>query len=92
MLFRSSTLSGLKIRVYPNPVGSGEVIHVRIDNQDLSGVVRLGVFDMRGQLLKQSDFKGQNILEISTASLARGVYLVSVSTETTISNSRLIVK
>ena len=86
------TLSGLKIRVYPNPVGSGEVIHVRIDNQDLSGVVRLGVFDMRGQLLKQSDFKGQNILEISTASLARGVYLVSVSTETTISNSRLIVK
>jgi len=82
----------LKIRMYPNPVNAGEKLRISIDNQELSGTVRIGIYNIQGKLLSLNEFKGQNILGISTETMTRGVYLLTVSTENSKTTHKLIIK
>lgn len=73
------------VKVYPNPVKSGENLNVKSEE---GGVYTL--FSAQGQLIKSDKFSGNT--EISTASLPAGVYIVKIETKSTVKSYKIIVK
>jgi hypothetical protein len=73
------------IKIYPNPVKSGENLNVKSDEE---GTYTL--FSAQGQLIKSDKFRGNS--EISTASLPAGVYIVKIETKSTVKSYKVIVK
>ncbi|MDP9961245.1 T9SS type A sorting domain-containing protein [Chryseobacterium lathyri] len=73
------------IRVYPNPVKSGENLNVKSGEE---GTYTL--FSAQGQLIKSGKFSGN--AEINTASLPAGIYIVKIETKSTTKSYKIIVK
>ncbi|HCA08139.1 T9SS type A sorting domain-containing protein [Chryseobacterium sp.] len=73
------------IKVYPNPVKSGENLNVRSEE---NGVYTL--FSAQGQLIRSDKFSGNT--EINTASLPAGIYVVKIETKSTVKSYKIIVK
>lgn len=73
------------IKIYPNPVKSGENLNVRSEE---GGIYTL--FSAQGQLVKSDKFSGN--AEISTASLPAGIYIVKIETKSTVKSYKIIVK
>ncbi|SFN57610.1 Por secretion system C-terminal sorting domain-containing protein [Chryseobacterium oleae] len=73
------------IKVYPNPVKSGENLNVRSEE---NGVYTL--FSAQGQLIRSDKFSGN--AEINTASLPAGIYVVKIETKSTVKSYKIIVK
>ncbi|WP_223606546.1 T9SS type A sorting domain-containing protein [Chryseobacterium sp. OSA05B] len=73
------------IKVYPNPVKSGENLNIRSEE---AGVYTL--FSAQGQLIRSDKFSGN--AEINTASLPAGIYMVKIETKSTVKSYKIIVK
>lgn len=73
------------IKVYPNPVKSGENLNVKSEEAGI-----YSVFSAQGQLIRSDKFSGNT--EISTASLPAGIYIVKIETRTTVKSYKIIVK
>ncbi|HBV16408.1 T9SS type A sorting domain-containing protein [Chryseobacterium carnipullorum] len=73
------------IKVYPNPVKSGENLNVKSEETGI-----YSVFSAQGQLIRSDKFSGNT--EISTASLPAGVYIVKIETRTTVKSYKIVVK
>ncbi|MEM9848565.1 MAG: SdrD B-like domain-containing protein, partial [Bacteroidota bacterium] len=70
-----------EMSLYPNPVGMGEPLNVRIFLQELS--TELYVLDLQGRILKTVQYdvldKGWNIIEVQVDELAAGTYFLASS-------------
>jgi len=73
------------VKIYPNPVKSGENLNVRSEE---GGVYTM--FSAQGQLIKTGQFSGNT--EISTSSLPAGVYIIKIETKSTVKSYKVIVK
>ncbi|TGE22083.1 T9SS type A sorting domain-containing protein [Hymenobacter aquaticus] len=67
-----------EVQVYPNPIVAGEPLQLLVAE---SADVRVQLYDMTGRLLRESAATGA-VKEFSTTGLAKGMYLIRVSTET----------
>jgi len=73
------------IKVYPNPVKSGENLNVKSEE---GGIYTL--FSAQGQLIRSDKFSAN--AEISTASLPAGIYIVKIETKSAVKSYKIIVK
>ncbi|MDQ0783271.1 T9SS type A sorting domain-containing protein [Chryseobacterium sp. W4I1] len=73
------------IKVYPNPVKSGENLNVKSEE---GGTYTL--FSAQGQLIRSDKFSAN--AEISTASLPAGIYIVKIETKSAVKSYKIIVK
>ncbi|MBL1219406.1 T9SS type A sorting domain-containing protein [Chryseobacterium sp. L7] len=73
------------IKVYPNPVKSGENLNVKSEE---SGTYSL--FSAQGQMIRTDKFSGN--AQINTASLPTGIYIVKIETKSTVKSYKIIVK
>ncbi|MCB2376010.1 S8 family serine peptidase [Hymenobacter sp. BT635] len=65
-----------EVQVYPNPIVAGEPLQILVAE---SADVRVQFYDMTGRLLRETLGTGV-VKEVPTAGLAKGMYLVRVST------------
>lgn len=82
-VFEREKLEG--VSVYPNP--ATEVVNVKFDN---AGTYTIDVFNVLGELVQSQQV--QNNVTISTSEFKSGVYMVSISNETSVYTERLIVQ
>lgn len=73
------------IKVYPNPVKSGDNLNVKSQE---SGTYSL--FSAQGQMIRTDKFSGN--AQINTASLPAGIYIVKIETKSTVKSYKIIVK
>ncbi|HKK59887.1 MAG TPA: T9SS type A sorting domain-containing protein [Salinivirga sp.] len=66
-----------KVRVYPNPVTSGEMMHISAPRH----IVRYQVMDISGRIIEQEKGIKSKQLTISTPFFGEGVYVIRLSTE-----------
>lgn len=80
----------LTVTIYPNPAAANAVV----DLEPLPGTPQtVVVTDMRGERWIEIAVKeGQKTVELVTADLANGVYVVTVTTSTAKAESKLIVQ
>jgi hypothetical protein len=70
------------ISIYPNPVAADQTIHISVKDYQVS---RITLSNMMGQELfkwnnKETDKNAPLMLPISTATLAKGIYLLTINT------------
>ena len=75
------TTPATELSVYPNPVGDKATLQITSTEEGRGSVL---ITDMKGTLLRVNAVnlvKGSNTVSISTASLAKGIYILSVMDE-----------
>jgi parallel beta-helix repeat protein len=86
-----SILSGEQIIVYPTPAHAGEDIHVVISNQAEATPVMIELFDMLGKIVLSYTGEGSSHV-LHSASLAKGIYLVTVKKSFTTTPTKIIIQ
>jgi len=76
------------IKVYPNPVRSGENVYIKSSGAKEDGTYTM--FSAQGQLIKSGKFSGD--AEINTSSLPTGMYIIKVETTSVVKSYKVIVK
>lgn len=72
------------VKVYPNPVKSGENLNIKSEETGI-----YSVFSAQGELITSGKFSRN--AEINTASLPAGVYIVKIETKSTVKSYKVIV-
>lgn len=76
------------IKIYPNP--ADEMINIKINNTDN---YTLSIYNIAGKLVaKQKIASGKNTISYNVSNLAKGVYIVSLSTENKSYSEKLVIK
>ena len=77
-------------RVFPNPF-NGE-IRISIDNGSFKSGAQVTIYDMSGKLVKQRYINGQTSEAIATSDLQRGVYVLEIKNDETVSKHKAVKK
>lgn len=72
------------VKIYPNPVRSGESLTIRSQQQGT-----YSLFSAQGQLIKSGQFKGN--VEITNA-LPAGLYIIKIETQSAVKSYKVLVK
>jgi uncharacterized protein YjdB len=84
------SLSG--VSVFPNPLKQDKLT-IKMDSNSESENCKVIISNLQGQVVYQNYISGKNFIEINTGGwLKSSIYLVSVQTGNTISNTKLIVQ
>ena len=85
--------TGFELQVYPNPV-SGELLHLSFTEMDKPQQMELRLYGLAGDLLLQESFPAHagRTLEIETAQLAKGIYLLEITGEKGRSTHKIIIQ
>ncbi|UOE37771.1 T9SS type A sorting domain-containing protein [Chryseobacterium oryzae] len=75
-------------KIYPNPVKSGDVLNIETKNPE--GKTTYYIYSAQGQLVKSDSFVGK--IQVSTASLVAGFYIVKLQTGESVKSYKIIVK
>lgn len=86
----NNTISDKNISVYPNPSKDG-VFSIKL-NENLNGDVSVAIIDMSGRVVYQNSGKANNNIFNINSKLTKGNYLVKVTSGTTVSSEKLIIK
>ena len=88
-----STLNALKLSVYPNPASDEVQVNYALTSD---AAVTINLYDLAGKLVYSvsngTQMEGRHFAHINTSDLAKGFYTVNVTTGTSSSNSKLIVR
>ena len=79
--------SSLNVLVYPNP--NNGLISIEFKNQN--GNKNMQVFDITGKLIQEFQTEKDN-LQISLVSMAKGIYLLKIFSEKSVSNFKIILE
>jgi hypothetical protein len=78
-------------RVYPNPTGDSEELLVQLENSH-SQVLNIELLDMMGISRVQTEIQSQNgIFPIAVSDIAKGMYIVRVTTSSGVLTQKIIV-
>lgn len=92
-----SSEKGLDLTIYPNPVSSGTQLNIIIKGVDSADEIKYTISDMTGKIILEGEYTSSgsdhrsNGISLSH-NLAEGTYLVSVSSNESISYERLVVR
>jgi len=82
------------ISIYPNPVSINDPVNVFVDS-DKDEVAQVKVYSISGAVISSNDHNlnsGLNKLRVETASLAEGLYIISVEMGSERFNKRLVIQ
>lgn len=84
---------GPSFNVYPNPSMSGRTVQVQFDEL-ISGDVSLNIISLSGEVVdaRMIYMKNQNIIEINTSNLAKGMYQIVLQKDDTFSTNKFIIQ
>jgi hypothetical protein len=77
-------------KIQPNPTTGAFTLEL-LEKDDIAGI-RVEIFDMMGQMLKQVDFSGQSRYDLDIGDHREGIYLVRVTKGDDQGTARLILR
>lgn len=83
-------LTANAISIYPNP--AKDVANIQAGLSSANGVSIVSVFDMSGKLIFKGNANGDGFIQLNTTDLNSGIYVVNVTTGSTVLTSKLIVE
>jgi uncharacterized delta-60 repeat protein len=72
------TISDINVKVYPNP--TRDIIYVISEDKGLR-ILNLGMTDVQGKAVQTPQVQKDNLFEINTSTLAKGMYLLKIETD-----------
>jgi len=77
----------LEVNLYPNPFSKGSELNIELDNMDRSGVVKLEIFNLKGQLIRtiwsEENERSSNLIswdgKTGGRETASGIYFIKVT-------------
>ena len=78
--------------LYPNPVGAGEVLNVKVGSLPGGQTVSADVFSAGGRLIRQQNWSAGDKLQLPTAGLKPGLYVVRLSSGLRTVTERVVIR
>lgn len=75
--------------IYPNPATESFNIP---NSLNLSGEITVSIMNIRGEMVGQETFSGQNLIRMDVSKLIRGIYLVKIQTPEGIDRRKLLIQ
>jgi hypothetical protein len=78
------------VSIYPNPAKNNANIQTSLTSANGASVV--SVFDMNGKLIFKGNANAEGFIQLNTADMNAGIYVVNVTTGSTVLTSKLIIE
>lgn len=78
------------VSIYPNPAKNNVGIQTSLTSAN--GVSVVSVFDMSGKLIFKGNANAEGFIQLNTADMNTGIYVVNVTTGSTVLTSKLIIE
>jgi hypothetical protein len=78
------------VSIYPNPAKNN--VNIQSSLTSANGVSIVSVFDMSGKLIFKGNANADGMIQLNTADMNSGIYVVNVTTGSTVLTSKLIIE
>lgn len=85
-----NNLTADAVSIYPNPAKNNVNIHANLVSANEVSIV--SVFDMNGKLIFKGNANADGMIQLNTADMNSGIYVVNVTTGSTVLTSKLIIE
>jgi len=91
-IYEEKIILSSELLVYPNPVSDG-ILNVNLNQESFDDKVELSIFNLTGERVLHKSFNATNgQLVLNVSALAKGVYILNIRRDNTLTNYKVIIK